>query len=112
MSGAAIIPSLIPFVVVIAMRRAEKSIHRQLSAAGAFNAESATRLTLNRSFEKRRLAGLVQGGAIHATADNRHFLDAEGWENYRESRRKRVLLALTFIIALLGIGFAVFDVLR
>lgn len=40
MSAAALVPCLIPMFVVIAMRRAEERIHRQLAEARAFTAES------------------------------------------------------------------------
>lgn len=112
MSAAAVIPSLIPLLVVVAMRRAEERIHRQLAAAEAFRAESAIQLSPNRSLERRRLEGLIRGGAVHLTANGRHFLDADGWTSYHRSRRRRALLALSVVVALVGIIFAVIAVMR
>jgi hypothetical protein len=112
MSAAAIIPSLLPMFMVIAMRRAEARIHRQLADAGAFTAESAIQLSLNRSLDRRRLQGLIGGGAVRVTANSRHFLDTEGWRNYQGNRRRRVLLAMSIIAALFGVGLAVFLVTR
>lgn len=111
MSAAALIPSLIPLFVVIAMRRAEARIHRQLSDAGAFTAESAIPLSLRRSMDRRRLQGLIRGGAVHLTANSRQFLDADGWESYQRRRRRRVMLVMSVIVALVGIGVAVLWVL-
>lgn len=112
MSAAAIIPSLLPLFMVIAMRRAEARIHRQLADAGAFTAESAIQLSLSRSLERRRLQGLIGGGAVRLTANNRHFIDADGWTKYQDNRRRRVLLAISIIAALLGVGVAVIFVMR
>jgi hypothetical protein len=112
MSAAAVIPSLIPLFVVIAMRRAEASIHRQLADARAFTAESAIQLSLRRSFERRRLQGLIRGGAVRLTADSRHFLDADGWSNYQRNRRRRGLLAMSVALAIIGMGVAVLCVMR
>ena len=112
MSAAAVIPSLVPLFVVAAMRRAEARIYRQLADAGAFTAESAIQLSLSRSLEKRRLQGLIGGGAVRVTADNRHFLDADGWSNYQRDRRRRSQLALSVVVALIGIGVGMFFVMR
>lgn len=112
MSAATIIPSLLPLAVVVAMRRAEERIHRQLTEAQALTAEAAIPLSPSRSMERRRLQGLIDGGAIRRTADGRHFLDPDGWNVYRLQRRRRALLAFSVVVALVGIGFAVFFTLR
>lgn len=112
MSAAAVIPSLIPLLVVVAMRRAEARIHRQLTDARAFTAESSIALSLQRSMDRRRLQGLIDGGAVRLTANNLHFLDTDGWGNYQRNRRRRVLFALSVVVALVGVGFAVLFVMR
>ncbi len=112
MSAATAITSLIPLFVVVAMRRAEASIYRQLADARAFTAESAIQLSLSRSLERRRLQGLIRGCAVRLTANSRHFLDADGWSNYQRNRRRRGLLAMSVVLALFGIGVAVFWVMR
>ncbi len=112
MSAAAVIPSLLPLLVVVAMRRAEARIYRQLADAHAFTAESSIPLSLSRSFDRRRLEGLIHGGAVRLAADSLYFLDADGWDNYQRKRRRRALLALSAVVALLGVGFAVFYVMR
>ncbi|MBM4014742.1 MAG: hypothetical protein FJ293_07245 [Planctomycetes bacterium] len=104
MSGAAVIPSLIPPFVVVAMRRAEARLIRQLSEARAFTAESAVELSLNRSMDRRRLQGLIDGGAVRVAANGRHFLDDDGWTRYQGRRRQRVLLVVSTLVALIGIG--------
>lgn len=112
MSTVAILPSLVPMIMVVAMRRAEARIHRQLAGAGALTAESAIQLSLERSIDRRRLQGLIGGGAVRTTADSRHFLDTDGWAKYQDKRRRRVLLAVSIIAALIGVGVAVLLVLR
>jgi hypothetical protein len=112
MSAAAVIQSLVPVFVGIAIRRAEARIYRQLADAGAFTAESAIPLSLSRSLERRRIQGLMRGGAVHLTANGRHFLDADGWSNYLLRRRRRVLLVMSVVVALVGIGVAVSWVIR
>ncbi len=112
MSAAAVIPSLIPLLVVVAMRRAEARIHRQLADARAFTAESSIPLTLNRSMDRRRLQSLIHGGAVRLTANSLHFLDTDGWGNYQRNRRRRAWLALSVVVALIGVGFAVTYVMR
>jgi hypothetical protein len=112
MSAAAVIPSLLPLLMVVAMRRAEASIHRQLANAGAFTAESAIQLSPSRSLERRRLQGLVRGGVVRLTLNSRHFLDADGWSMYQRNRRRRVLLAMSVVVALLGVAVALSSVMR
>lgn len=112
MSAAAAIPSLFPLFVVIAKRRAEWRIHRQLADARATTEGSAIALTLRRSLDKRRLQGLVQGGAVRRTPDERYYLDAEGWNTHLENRQRRTLTALAVVVALGGIAFAVAYSLR
>ena len=111
MSAAATIPSLIPLLMVLLMRRAEARIYRQLADAGAFAAESAFQLPLGRSLERSRLQGLIRGGAVRLTADSRHFIDADGWSDYQRNRRHRAMLAVSVIAALIGIGVAVFYIM-
>ena len=112
MSVASFIPSLIPLIVVIAMRRAEERIHGQLADARAFTAETAIPLSPGRSMERRRLEGLIRGGAVRLTANGSHFIDSDGWSSYRRNRRRRALIALSVALALVGIGFAVLFSLR
>lgn len=107
MSAAALIPTLLPLFVVAAMRRAEARIHRQLVDARALTAETAIQLSLRRSMDRRRLDGLVHGGAVRVAANDRHFLDSDGWGHYQRNRRRRALLALSVVVALLGIAFVV-----
>lgn len=112
MGAVAVIPSLLPLFIVAAMRRSEERIHRQLADAGGFTPESAIHLSLGRSLDQRRLQSLIRGGAVRLTADNRHYLDADGWTQYRARRRRRALLAVSIVAVLLAVGVAVFFVMR
>jgi hypothetical protein len=112
MSAATLVPSLMPLLMVVAMRRAEARIYRQLADAQALSAESAIQLPLQRSFDRRRLEGLVKGGAVRPAADSRHFLDPEGWERYQRTRRRRGLIALAIVVALVCAVLAVAYAMR
>jgi hypothetical protein len=112
MSAAAVIPSLLPLFIAIAMRRAEASIYRQLANVGAVTAESAIQLSPCRSIERRRLHSLIRGGAVRVTTNSLHFLDARGWIRYRRNRRRRALLAISVVVALLGIVVFVLSLIR
>lgn len=101
-----ILPTLLPMIMMVAMRRAEARIHRQLLEARAFTAESAIPLTLRRSIDKRRLQGLIRGGAVWTVASDRYFLDTDGWSRYQDNRRRRVLFALAAVAAIIGIAIA------
>lgn len=107
MSAAAVIPSLLPLFMVVAMRRAEARIHRQLVDAGALSAESAIPLSPSRPLERRRLQGLIRGSAVRLDVNGRHFLDADGWSAFQRSRRQRALLAMSVVAALIGIALVV-----
>ena len=107
MSAVAVIPSLLPLLVVASMRRAEARIHRQLVDARAFTAESAIELSTKRSFDRRRLDDLIHGGAVRLAANRRHFLDNDGWVNYQRARHRRAMLAASVALALVGVGFGV-----
>ena len=112
MSAAPALISLLPLIVVAAMRRAEARIHRQLTDAGAVTAESAIPLPLTRRIQRRRLEDLIRNGAVRLTANGRHFLDADGWTAYRQKRHRRALIAMSVAVALIGIGLAVLLSLR
>ena len=112
MSAAAVIPSLLPLFMVAMMRRAEARIHRQLASAGALSAESAIPLSPTRPIERRRLQGLIHGGAVRLTADGRHFLDTDGWNRHHRKRERRALFALCVAVAVIGVAVGVALVLR
>jgi hypothetical protein len=112
MNAAAAMPSLIPLLVVVAMRRAEARIHRQLGDAGAATAESAIQLSPVRSLERRRLQDLIRGGAVRVTANSRYFLNADDWNSFQRNRRRRVLFALSVVVALIGVAVAVVFMMR
>ena len=104
MSAAALIPSLLPLLVAIAIRRAEARIHRQLVEARAMAPETAVPLSPSGSLEKRRLQGLIRGGAVRLTGSGKHYLDVDGWNRHQRSRRQRVLFVVSAIVALAGVA--------
>lgn len=112
MSAVAVIPSLLPVLVVVAMRRAEERIHGQLVEAKALTAESAVPLSPRSLLGKGRLQGLVRGGAVRVTANDHYFLDADGWDRYQRNRRRRGLFAVTVVVALLGLAAALLLLLQ
>lgn len=107
MGAAATIPTFLPLIVVAAMRRAEQRIHRRFADASAFTAGSAIPFAPSRAFERRRFEHLLRSGAVQRTADGRYYLDSAGWDRHVEQRRRRVLLAASVAIALIGIAVAI-----
>ena len=112
MSVAAIIPSMLPLLIVAMMRRAENRIYRQLSDANAYTPDSAIALSPGRSIEQKRLQSLIRGGAVRLNANSQYFLDTDSWSTYRSNRRRRALLAITIILALAGMAIALLLALR
>ena len=112
MSAAAMIPTLLPLFIAIVIRRTEERIHGQLADAGAFSAESAVQLSASRSLESRRLQHLIRGGAVRPAANGHYYLDAEGWNKYQSNRKRRVLLAVSVLVALGGITVVVLCLVR
>ena len=112
MSAVVIVPSLLPMIVVAAMRRAERRIYRQLDEARAFAPESAIPLTVGRSIDRRRLECLVGAGAVRLNAGGLHYLDTDGWTRFQRQRRRRRLRAMSVALALIGVGIGVFLLTR
>lgn len=110
MSVVAVIPSIVPLFVVAAMRRAEARIHRQLVDGNALTPDSAIQLSLKRSLDRRRLQGLIDGGAVRVSSDSRYFLDSNGWAIYQSNRRRRVTLAVSVLVVIIGVAIAIFTV--
>ncbi len=102
-----LVPTLIPLFVALAIKRAEERIHRQLADARALTAESAIAFSAGGSLGKRRLQRLVRKGAVGVAENGRYYLNTDGWEAYRSSRRRRGLFALLVVVALVGIAFAI-----
>ncbi len=73
MSVAAMIPSMLPLLIVAMMRRAENRIYRQLSDANAYTPDSAIALSPGRSIEQKRLQSLIRGGAVRMNANSNTF---------------------------------------
>ena len=112
MSAAAMIPSLLPLLIVAMMRRAEARIYRQLAEANAYTADSAIALSPGRSIDVKRLKSLVRGGAVRSISNSQYFLDTDGWKTYRSNRRRRALFAVTLVLAFAGMAIALILALR
>ncbi len=112
MGAGALIASFVPILVAVSMRRAEERIHRQLVDAKALTPESAVPLSLERSFDHRRLEALLRSGAVRATENGRHYFDPDGWERHREARRRRVLVVLPIVLAVVGVLITVLLILK
>ena len=102
-----LVPTLVPLFVALAIRRTEERIYRTLTDAGALTAESAIEFAVGRPLARSRLRRLVRKGAVGVAENGRYYLDTDGWQAYRSSRRRRGLLAMLVVLALVGITFAV-----
>lgn len=107
MAAPALIPSLLPLIMVAAMRRAEERIRKQLVDAGALTPEKAIALTFKRSMDSRRLKGLMDGGAVRRTTSGLHYLDEGGWAAYMSNRQQRAMVTVGVVLALIAVSAVV-----
>jgi hypothetical protein len=92
--------------VGIAITAAERRVVRRLRAAGARSAETAQPLGDTRRLGSRRLAALMDAGAIREAAPRRYFVDDAAYAAYRGDRRAvAAAVALASVGAVLALSF-------
>jgi hypothetical protein len=87
MSGAA---------VIVLARKAERRIAETLRQHGATRADAAIDLSPPRLRDRNALKRLLRTGSVHQTGD-RYWLDERAWEDRREGRRVRAVIALILV---------------
>ena len=105
-------PTFLPLFIALAIRRAERRIRRDLLDAGAISASTAASLSYERSLLRKRLRRLVDAGAVREVEPGRYYLDEDEWTRYRHDRRRRGLIAVSVVVALGGLAFAVATIWR
>ena len=98
------LPTFLPLLIAVAMRRAEQHIHADLVAAGALSADTAVALAYVQPLRRTRLRRLVASGAVRSASAGHFYLDEAAWATHRASRRRRALVALSIVLALAGVA--------
>lgn len=100
-------PTFLPLIIALAIRRAERRIRQDLLDAGAVSASAAVPLSTERSLRRKRLRRLIDAGAVREVEPGQYYLDEGEWTRYHHDRRRRALIAVSVVVALGGLAFAV-----
>jgi len=73
---------------------AEHRVARRLRDSGATAPQTAQPLSPSRSIDTRALYRLVAAGAVREVEGGRYYLDHAGYSAMRETRFRRILLAM------------------
>ena len=89
----------------IAMRAQERRLVEALELAGAVTPETATALPLTNFFRKLVFRRLLNVGAVGETMMQRQYLKVVEYAAWRARRRKRALLVLPIVLALVAFAY-------
>jgi hypothetical protein len=102
LQGLTPLPAIFAALIVGTDRR----IVRTLDRRNARTADSAIQLPRRSPIWRWRLHRLEGHGAVVRVLDtDRVYLDAEGWQAYRGSRRRRVLIVLSILVPVAALWF-------
>ena len=76
----------------------DRRIVRTLRNQHALSRDTAVPLPARFGIWRWRVRRLVQRGAVVQVAPDRSYLDEAGWQAYRTSRRRRVLVVLAIVL--------------
>lgn len=97
--------AFIPLVIAARLRGIERRTIARLHDAGADTAERAILLEDGgpiSSFVYRRLGS---AGALIAAGKDRYYWSAQGYERFRARRRRRALVMVTLLLAIIGMAY-------
>jgi hypothetical protein len=86
--------------VIAAVAASERRIARQLREAGAVSPETAIALDAGGHLDRRRLASLLDAGAVREAEPGHYWIDEEAWAARGDKRRSLMLIAA--IVALIA----------
>jgi hypothetical protein len=89
----------------IAMRAQERRLVEALELAGAVTPETATKLPLTNLFPKMIFRRLLNVGAVGETMMQLQYLRVVEYAAWRARRRRRALLVLPVILALVAYAY-------
>jgi len=92
--------SLLPTLLAAAIVGTDRRIIRALRAHHALSSDSAIALSRRGVLWRWRVRRLTGRGALVAVSPDRVYLNEAGWQAYRTSRRRRVLVAVAIAIPL------------
>jgi hypothetical protein len=96
------IVALLPMMVAARMRRIERRTIARLTDAGANTAERAILLEHGGAVSNFVYRRLTSAGALVATGNDRYYLSRPGYQTFRGRRRKRALVVLTALAAIVA----------
>jgi len=91
------------WLLVIAIIGTERRLLRQLRSASAVDPQTAISLEPRSPLGRFRLRRLERGGAVRQTATGLRYLDAAGFEKYRQARQRRAFRILAVLLPLLAL---------
>lgn len=97
MAAAAIAPMVVTLLAATMVRR-QRRITEQLRSAGATSPERATPPATFGGDEGMAF-GILERHGVVKKAGERYYLDEPAWEAHRARRHRRVLIAITLIVA-------------
>lgn len=79
----------------------ERRMIRRLRAADAVSAAHPAPLSVDTPVARYRLWRLLRAGAVVEASPGLYYLNRDGYERYRDVRRKRVLAVMAILLAIL-----------
>jgi hypothetical protein len=95
------LPAIIAALIVGTDRRIVGKLRRE----NALSPESATVLPRRWGIWRWRIQRLIGRGALVRVPPDRVYLDQAGWQAYRTSRRRRVLIILAIVLSFAAFAF-------
>lgn len=80
------------------MAKARRDVVSHFMAANAVSAESAVTYEPGRNVRHRQFERLCGAGIIRAAGDGRYWIDVLRYDEWSQSRRRRVILAIAALL--------------
>jgi len=91
-----------PTVMAALILATDRKIVRRLRAAGAIDAGHAIAFHPPGPVGPARLRRMISAGAVREAAGHRYYLDETGFQAWRSSRRKRGLIVVGIMLAVIA----------
>ena len=91
-----------PTVMAALILATDRKIVRRLRTAGATDAAHAIELDPPGPVGPARLRRMIAAGAVHEAGAHRYFLDEAGFRAWRASRRKRAMVVVAIMLAVIA----------
>lgn len=96
-----------PLIAILAAlsRRAERRLVERLRGGSALTAATAIAFAPAGRLERWRLGRLARAGAVRDAGPGTAYLDEDSYQVYRRTRRRRALVVLAAVLALVAALF-------